>query len=235
MSLVMIPPPAVAGFSWHYNAAMDAMKITAIVPTKRDPGRAMIKVGGKVVATLAAKLIAELALQVGQPWDDALARRVEQAARYDKAMRQAMQRLNRRPYSRRNLDNKLRDLGHEPPVRQDVLDRLESLNLLDDAAYGRALIREIQRSKPAGPRLLQQKLYAKGLDARLITQLLAEQADQPDAESSTRDKARALLARKAKAMQQLDAATRQRRLFGLLTRRGFDPDTSRQLLEELQD
>ena len=130
----------------------DAPCITAIKPTKRNPDRATVRVGKRVVGTLLVRSIAQLGLRVGQPWDAQLEEKITSTSVYDKAMRQAMNRLNRRMLSSKRLDDKLRDLGYEPDIRQRVLDRLTELKFIDDEAFGRALIRDITLRKAAGPR-----------------------------------------------------------------------------------
>ena len=206
-------------------------QITSIKPTQRDPKRVTIRVGRKVVATLAMSKAEELGLHAGQTWDATLAERVAAAASYDKALRQAMNRLNRRALSRRDLDRKLHGLGYEAKVREDVLDRLTEMRFLDDEAYGRALIDATLRRKPAGPQLLRQKLYQKGLDGSLIEKLVGEATDAQDLAPGAVDLAR----KKLRTMQRLDIETRKRRLYGLLARRGFNPDTISSVMAEIGD
>ncbi len=212
------------------------LRIVAIKPTQRDANRATVRVAagperkGRVVVTLNVRRIAELGLAVGQVWDEALEARVADTALFDKAMRQAMNRISSRPMSRRALDRKLRDKEHAEPVRVAVLDRLEELGLLDDLAYARMLVRDLQLRKPAGPALLKSKLYEKGIDARLIDQVVGE------ATSDTRnqlDAAMDLARKKSASMARLDPAVRRRRLYGQLARRGFSPDTLREVMERI--
>ncbi len=218
----------------------EPLTITAIRPTQRDPNRATVRVGrtradgspskGRVVATLNQREIEALGLSVGLRWDDALAERVAVAATEDKAFRAAMNRLARRAMSTGMIRQKLRELGHDAEVSQRVLDRLDRLGLLDDEAFGRALIREATRSKPAGPRLLRQKLFQKKLDAALIDRLLEEhdaeqrQREDPDAEAI------AFAVKRAASLERFDPVTRKRRLYGQLARRGFGPDTIQRAL-----
>lgn len=205
--------------------------ITAIKPTQRNPKRVTVRVGRKVVATLPLGKAEELGLAVGQAWDDALAQRVSQAGVYDKALRQAMNRLNRRAMSRRDLDKKLERLEYEQAVREQVLDRLTEMKFLDDEAYARALIDSTLRRKPAGPQLLRQKLYQKGIGRSLIEKLVSETTDAQDLAPGAVDLAR----KKLRSMQRLDIDTRKRRLYGLLARRGFNPDTISSVMAELAD
>jgi len=174
-------------------------------------------------------LVASLGLKVGDAWSEALAKRVAQAATYDKALRAAMRRLDRRAMSTRQLADKLRTLGFEPSIIEQVTARLTELGALNDRAYGEALIREIQRGKPAGPRLLRAKLAQKGLDRALIDELLAEAAADDDPVAC----ARSLAQRRLTALSRYDVPTRRRRLWGLLARRGFDSDVIEQALTDL--
>ena len=150
---------------------------------------------------------------------------------FDKALQQALNRLNRRAMSRHDLDFKLKKLGYEQSVRQSVLDRLTEMGCLDDRAYGRALIDATMRLKPAGPQLLRQKLFQKGIDRSLIEKLVGEATDAQDLAPGAVELAR----KKLRTMQRLDIQTRKRRLYGLLARRGFNPDTISSVMAELGD
>ena len=204
--------------------------ITAITPTK-DPGRASIKVDRRRVATLRDSLIADLGLTVGEVWDDDLASRVAEAQQYDKALRDAMNRLNRRALSTTQLADALRRTGFSETITQRALDRLSELNVLDDESLGRALIEEILARKPAGPRLLRQKLMQRGLDRNLADRLADEAGHERDevAEAAT------LAAGRLETMRSLDEATRRRRLWSMLGRRGFDPETIEAALARLDE
>ncbi len=204
------------------NQADTQQVITALSAVKREPQRARVKVGRETVATLTWAQIDTLGLTVGQPWDAALAQRVGEAAAYDASYRTAMQKLNRRAMSRRELVRKLAQAGHATALVEAVADRLEELGLLDDRAYGQALLRELSHGKAAGPRLMRAKLFAKGLTGPLVDELVAETDGGRDAVTQARALAKKKLA--AASMQRLDPMARKRRLWGLLARRGFESD-----------
>lgn len=215
-----------------------AEQIVGIRPTQRDANRATIRVGvegaGKkprVVATLTTRIISDMGLHVGQAWTGELARRVEGGVGLDKAMRAAMTRLGRRAMSGWMLRDKLRQLGHEPAVIDQALERLAGLGLLDDERFGRALIREVMARKPAGPALLKQKLFQKGIRGALADRLIAEATPDADEQQAA---ATAFAAKRAAGMMSLDRAVRERRLYGQLARRGFDPDTIRVAIEAVR-
>jgi len=215
-------------------------QVLEIRPTQRDANRATVRVGlskrkadgtkrkGRVVATLTTRIIADLDLRVGQAWTDQLARQVEGGVGFDKAMRAAMNRLSRRAMSGWMLRDKLRTLGHEAVVIDAVLDRLAELELLDDEQFGRALVRDTMARKPAGPALLKQKLFQKGIRGSLADKLIAEATADTDAQQ---DAATEFARKKARTMSSLDKVTRERRLYGQLARRGFSPDTIRNAMQ----
>jgi len=215
----------------------DNLRITAIQPTQRDANRAMVRVGGpagrggRVVATMNLKRIAELGLAVGQAWDEALAAKVADTAAFDKALRQAMNRLGARAMSRRRLDRKLRDLEHPEPLRTQVLDRLTDLGLLDDEALAAAVVRDLLGRKPAGPALLKKKLFEQGFDGSLIDRVVAEAPAEDDAQLGA---ALELARKKSASMTRLDPQVRRRRLYGQLARRGFDLDTIRAAMDTIE-
>ena len=203
--------------------------VTAVRPTKRDPMRVTVRVAGRVVVTLPREQADELGIGEGIEWTAALAEHADQAAAMDKARRDALTRLNRRALSRRELARKLRQKGHTDAAIEPVLDRLTEVGLLDDAAFGRALIRDLRARKPAGPRLLKSKLFQKGLDGKLIDELIAEVSDaDDDVAAATR-----LARQRARSLARYDEKTRTRRLWGALARRGFDTDVIRQALDAL--
>jgi regulatory protein len=134
-------------------------------------------------------------------------------------------------YSASNLALKLRMSKHQPTpeVVAEVIAKCHAIGLLDDEAYGRALIRDIQLRKAAGPRLLQIKLMQKGLDHKLIEKLIRESAGQRD----DFDAAMQMAKKKFKSLARLPLQKARQRLYGQLTRRGFEYDTVSSVMENL--
>jgi len=204
--------------------------VAKLQPTRRDPGRVMIRVAGAVKATLPREVVDRLGISVGDPWTDALEARVAEAADADKARRYALNALGRRALSAGELAERIRRRGHPPHVAADVVQEMVDKRFIDDEAYGRSVIRSERSRRPAGPRLLRQKLMHKRLDRALIDRLLRELQAEQDPVADAR---RLLDARlRAPSFQRLDPATRQRRLWSQLARRGFDPDTIRAAMED---
>lgn len=220
-----------------YDIAMSSVqernvsRITAITRKRQNPLLATVFVNGKAEATLAGDSVSRLGLAVGQRWDDATRDKVQHAAVYEKAHRAALTRLSQRPYTTHKLTGKLRQLKYEDDVVARVIERLTETGLLDDRAYGEALIRTTVARKPAGSRLLRAKLLQHGLSLALADRLVEEAKPQAD---QAVDQAASLARQKLKTMApRLDAFARKRRLWGALARRGFDSDTIQSALQRV--
>ncbi|MCX5658946.1 MAG: regulatory protein RecX [Planctomycetota bacterium] len=221
--------------------------ITHLTPSPRDAKRVAVRVNNKPVATLPASAVAELGLAVGGAWGEALAERVRDAAAFDAALRKAAKQIDRRARSAQQARDAMARQGLDEAMAGRVIDRLKALGLIDDAALGRALIEETLARQPAGAALLRAKLQRRGLDEEMINQLVGGgddiQRDAAAANSSGDSSdvprpsgladARRLAVQTLPKLARFDAATRLRRLAGLLARRGFDADTIESALDGL--
>lgn len=207
--------------------------VTKLQPTKRDPTRVMIRVDGAVKATLPRPVVETLGIAVGLAWTEAVEARVAEAVDRDKAERYALNALGRRALSGGELAERIRRRGHGAAVAEAVVQAMRDKRFLDDEAYGRAVIRAERARRPAGSRLLRQKLVQKRLDRSLIDRLIAELEAEQDPVAEARCLVEARL--RQPSVQRLDPAARQRRLYAQLARRGFDPDTIRQAMRGTSD
>jgi len=210
---------------------MAEQHITAIDPTKQDPLRRTVKVGRRKVATLDVEQVVELGLCVGMIWDDALAERVGGTNAAAKARKDALKLIERRAITTRDLLERLTRKGHAGHIAEEIVSDLESKGLLDDAAYARTLIESQRASKPAGRRLLQQKLMQKKVPRDIAERALDEADEGYDAVAEARALAEKKLA--SASLRRADPPTRYRRVYGMLARRGFNPDTIRDAMTGL--
>jgi regulatory protein len=113
-------------------------------------------------------------------------------------------------------------------VSTQVLDRFESLGLVDDADYARQWVESRQRRRHLSRRHLKQELLRKGVDLDDIEGALTDVDSADELEA-----ARALGRKKVATMSGLDAAVQYRRLTGALARRGFPSGIINAVVEEL--
>lgn len=109
-----------------------------------------------------------------------------------------------------------------------MLDRFEEVGLVDDKTFAEGWVH--YRSSGRGRRALAQELRMKGVGEETAAEALEAVDDASQVEA-----ARALVQRKAGAMHGLERAVRERRLYGMLARRGFPSDVVvRVVREEIQ-
>jgi regulatory protein len=120
-----------------------------------------------------------------------------------------------RPRSRRELERRLIQARFDPAEVQDVLQRLESVGLIDDEAFARSLAEHAFGSRKEAPRAVARRLALAGVERATA----AEAMDQVGGDEE--DRAEALATERASRLGGLEPAVAYRRLSGLLVRRGY--------------
>jgi len=191
----------------------------------------VLDVDGAEVATLSIEAIERLRLGSGVPFDDRLALEVEREAgildTYDRALNMLAALGRASADLRRVLIRK-----GEPADRVTIaIERLERAGFIDDASYAR----QFTRSKGVGgglsKRRVQQELAKRGVardvsDEAIETVFVEEGVDE---EASIERVAR----KKLRSLSSVDDATRKRRLYSFLARRGYDSDAISRVLRIL--
>jgi len=191
----------------------------------------VLDVDGAEIATLSIEAIERLRLGSGVPFDDRLALEVEREAgildTYDRALNMLAARGRASADLRRVLIRK-----GEPADRVTIaIERLERAGFVDDASYAR----QFTRSKGVGgglsKRRVQQELAKRGVardvsDEAIETVFVEEGVDE---EASIERVAR----KKLRSLSSVDDATRKRRLYSFLARRGYDSDAIGRVLRIL--
>ena len=111
-----------------------------------------------------------------------------------------------------------------------VLDRFTDVGLIDDAAFAAAWVTSRQSGRGLARRALAAELRAKGVDGEVAAAAVAEVDPQ-----SEWDSARRLVERKVPAMRRLDRVTAERRLMGMLARKGYGGGLAGYVVREALD
>jgi regulatory protein len=145
-----------------------------------------------------------------------------------------LRQLTRGPRTRAQLDEACAKRGVPDPVVQRVLDRFTELRLVDDEAFAQAWVESRHNGRGLSRKALRFELRRKGVSDETIDLAL----DQIDADDE-REAALHLARSRATTLGRYDRATQQRRLQGLLSRRGYSPGLAagvvREVLGERQD
>ena len=127
--------------------------------------------------------------------------------------------MARKAYTRSELAKKLQARSSEPETIDSVLHSLAESGYLNDLEYARQYLLSRQNSRPAGRRLVEMKLKARGVPLEIIRDVLSEVAPEEEEKQ-----ARELAEKKAVSLRKVDEATRCRRIYQFLLGRGFSPE-----------
>jgi regulatory protein len=120
------------------------------------------------------------------------------------------------PKTRQQLADLLAKRGVPDDAAERVLDRFGEVGLIDDAAFARAWVTSRQAGRGLARRALKAELRAKGVDGEVAEEAVALVDDQDEWAA-----ARRLVQRRLPGMRRLDRATAERRLIGMLARKGY--------------
>jgi regulatory protein len=140
---------------------------------------------------------------------------------HDVARQIVLRQLAMAPRSRAELTQKLAQRGCPVDVAAAVLDRMTQVGLVDDEAYAQMLVRSQQAGRGLAKHALARELRSKGIVDDLAHEALATISDEDE-----RDRARALVDKKLRAMHGLGVEVQTRRLAGMLARKGYSSNVT---------
>jgi regulatory protein len=205
--------------------------VTAIVASHRREGRFEVAVDGRAAATVSLELVERLGLRVGLAVDEArglaLADAALALATYDRAV--AMLAAHGR--SAKELRRRLLLKGARAEHADAAVERLLEAGFLDDAEFARQVARSRVAGRGDSRRRVSQVLAQKGVARDVVDEAVAEVfADEAvDEDALVEEAAR----KRVRTLGVLDAATRRRRLYGFLARRGHDGAAIRRVMDRV--
>lgn len=138
---------------------------------------------------------------------------------YRNLMNYSMRALSRRAHTSFELREKLKKRpNHTPQLEDQVLARLQDLNLINDETYVKNAIEEATRFKLQGRYKLASRLQRKGIDFKETETLWRE------AEVSEKELAMEALKRAAKRFAKVPPEKLYQRRASFLASRGFSPE-----------
>jgi regulatory protein len=196
--------------------------ITDLVVQKRDKDRVSIFLDGEFAFGLAASVAA--GLKVGQqlsPDDIEDLKRKEQT---EKAKKSAFRFISYRPRSVYEVQSNLQRKKFDEETVDLVVEYLINLDLLDDAAFARYWVEQRETFRPRSRFALSQELSQKGINRKIIEEVL-EEVDERAAALRAVDK-------QAHRWTGLPEDAYKEKMAGFLQRRGFPYEIIREILEE---
>lgn len=157
----------------------------------------------------------------------------EDAEPVGEAIDAALHYLSYRPRARQEVRRKLEDRGFSAPVIEAVLERLEALDLIDDAGFVELWVRDRVARRPTGIRRLLSELYYKGISRELASPIIQRVLREEG--TSERELAKRAARVRYRALSDPDDRVVRRKLYGHLSRRGFPSGIARDVVRALLD
>jgi regulatory protein len=209
---------------------MPAGTITALSMQTGDHERVNVFIDGAFAIGIDLNTLQREELFKGKVLSEADWERLVRAESDQKAWHAALRLLEVRPRAEREIRDRLRRKQFEPEQIDATVSRLRNLGLLDDAQFARLWVANRTATSPKGSQALRYELISKGVDKHVAGKIVEDALDA-DAEARMCEQvARKALPRYASSP---DRATFQRKLGGLLQRRGFGWDTVGPVLDRL--
>lgn len=221
-----------------------ASTLTGLEPFGPSRNRIRVFVDGDLRCEVAAELVDEAGLRVGEPVEEATLAGLAEADEGWRARDAALRLLSYRPRSRQEVRRRLYQKGFAEDVVEPCVARLTEESLLDDRAFAEAYARETVRLRPRGRfgmvRELRRKGVAREVAEEVVDGVMAE--EEVSERALAREAAEAWLGRqRARARRALlappyddEREKLRRRLYGYLGRRGFSGDATRDAMEHAE-
>ena len=204
--------------------------ITAISPQKKHRNRYSIFVDNQFYAGVDAAVVEQLNLKKGLEVDSAKLATILEQEEYQRAKTYLFRLLSRRLYSCAEVRKKLNDRGYEPELIEKIITEFINQDWLDDTQFATQWVESRIRFKPRGIALIRRELIQKGIAKEVITEVLAKYTDS-EAEF---DRALTALKKKKNYTTEPDRIKRKRKIYAYLARRGFNPDTINQVMNQFK-
>ena len=136
------------------------------------------------------------------------------ATAYSKAKKTAMNMLAMRDHASLELRDKLLKRDFLPEAVDELIAKLQKSSLLNDEEFAHRYVRAHRERRKLSQSALKRELSKRGISPELISGAV----DEVDGEE---DLARQVAEKKSASTRGLDYEVRQRRILGMLARRGF--------------
>lgn len=155
---------------------------------------------------------------------------------FDKIYKRVFRFLSYRPRSKKEIESFLVKLKKQKffsklcfnKIKKEVFKKLEELDLIDDIKFAQWWVETRLRSRPRGKNFLKKELHSKGVEEKIISQVLSQIS-----EKQLRETAATFILKKRKLYFNLPPLKQKQKLISLLLRRGFTYTLAEKLVDEL--
>lgn len=141
----------------------------------------------------------------------------------------ALKLLSYRSRSRRELRDRLKRKGFGDEQINTAVLSLERIGLINDEQLAQQLLRYSTETKPLGKKGLDALLAKRGIDKELVSRTLSSHTKDTEEES-----AQLFVEKKLRSLKNYPADVVKRRLWGMLSRRGFSAGVIQKVVGSLR-
>ena len=184
------------------------MVVTAL--RQSSPGRFLVEFDGGETLRSTLEAVTDERLYVGKELDEKAFEELKRSSSKALDRQKALEMLSRRPYSRRELKDKLLRRGTDEQSAEDCIAWLDEHGFLDDGEYAGAVARHYS-AKGYGAGRVKSELRRRGIERELADETLAELPENTE-------KIDAYIARRLSDPKDRDSV---RKIGAALFRRGY--------------
>lgn len=199
--------------------------ITALTVQKRNPQRVNVYLDGEFAFGL-ARIVAAW-LEIGQELSAEKIQALQAKDESEVALQRAVSFLSYRPRTTLEVRRNLEKHHVSGEVIEQTIERLEKNGLVDDREFARLWIDNRAEFRPRGRRALEVELRSRGIPDNIIADVLSDSLG--DEEALAYEAAQ----KYTRKLAGLEKADFRRKLGGFLARRGFDYETTSQVVDRM--
>ncbi len=195
------------------------MLVTQIAETS-SKARFRISIDGQFAFVLYSGELRQMHIEEGQELSEESYRHIMTQLLPRRAKLRSMNLLRSRDYTRKQLEDKLRQGGYPQSCVEEAVAYVEAYGYIDDKRYARDFI--AYRLQSHSRLRIETDLLQKGVSKEVIREAFAELEDM----GAAQDETAMILALTEKRGYHADTATVQekQKMYGYLCRRGFSPE-----------
>ncbi|NOS83709.1 MAG: hypothetical protein HOP31_01085 [Ignavibacteria bacterium] len=207
------------------------MTITKIDKQKKNNKRYNLYISGEFYCGLYDDTILKFGIASGDELTEDKLNQIREFDEYIYGKKISFDYLSYRIRTISEIKKKLKTKDISPVIIDKVIHHLNELGLINDEEFAKQLITEKIKNKPSGKRLLQQKLFEKGISKQVsesaIEKYLTEE-DEKNMAIKVYDKLKPKL-------NGLDKQKAKQKIYETLARKGFDLDIINEIIREKAD
>ena len=206
--------------------------ITAITPQKKNKERYSVFVDEEFLIGVSDSTLLKFELTKGVEVTPLLFQRLQRAEGRHAVKSYLLRLLGRREHARRELQIKAEQKDYPPDIIRDVLDELESKDLVNDRRFAEKYATDKSELNQWGPVKIRSHLLKKGVSDREVTQSLEKVFEDQEHKETFLN---LVLKNKRRFLREENPYKRKKKVLDYLCRKGYTPGNVFRYLDELME